>query len=66
MSGVVEVRVPNKQRLEHTGITVELIGDIIDFTNDANVINFLHEVKEVEKPGAIMGRKVEITSCGKQ
>ncbi len=55
---MVEVHVPNKQRLEHTGITVELIGDVIDFTNDANVINFLHVEKELEKPGTIMGRKV--------
>ena len=55
---MVEVHVPNKQRLEHTGITVELIGDVIDFTNDANVINFLHEEKELEKPGTIMGRNV--------
>ena len=62
---MVEVHVPNKQRLEHTGITVELIGDIIDFTNDANVINFLHEEKELEKPGAIMGRKVVPFGDGK-
>ena len=55
---MVEVPVPNKQRLEHTGITIELMGDVIDFTNDSNIINFLHEEKELEKPGVIMGRKV--------
>ena len=55
---MVEVHVPNKQRLEHTGITIELMGDVIDFTNDSNIINFLHEEKELEKPGVIMGRKV--------
>ena len=63
---MVEVHVPNKQRLEHTGITVELIGDVIDFTNDANVINCLHEEKELEKPGTIMGRKVLLLTDSKR
>ena len=49
---------PNRGRLEHTGITVELIGALIDFTNGANVIEFCHEQKVLEKPGVIMGKKV--------
>ena len=54
------MHVPNRGRLEHTGISIELIGVLIDFTNGANAIEFLHETKQLEKPGTIMGKRVVI------
>lgn len=59
ISGTVSFHIPNKGRLEHTGISIELIGALVDFTNGASVTELLHEEKQIEKPGTIMGKKVQ-------
>ena len=49
--------------MEHTGITMKLIGSIIDYKNGAESIDFLTEEKLIEKPGIITGKK-ECIFCG--
>ena len=55
---MVNIRVPGRSHLEHTGISIQLIGMIIDFSRDATTFEFLQEEKELESAGSIMGRKV--------
>ncbi|KAK8793016.1 hypothetical protein WA538_002527 [Blastocystis sp. DL] len=57
ITGVVNIRVPGRSRLEHTGISIQLIGMIIDFSKDGTTFEFLQEEKELESAGSIMGRK---------
>lgn len=51
------IHVPNRMRLEHTGIQISLCGDVVDFTNGTTIHSFLEETRQLEKAGVIMGIK---------
>ena len=57
---MVNIHVPGRSRLEHTGISIQLIGMIIDFAKEGTTFEFLQEEKELESAGSIMGRKVRV------
>ena len=54
----MNIHVPGRNRLEHTGISIELIGVVVDFSNGSVTHEFLQEKKILEAAGAIMGKKV--------
>ena len=54
----MNIHVPGRNRLEHTGLAIQLIGVVIDFSNGAVTHEFLHEEKSLESAGVIMGKKV--------
>lgn len=37
---------------------IQLVGVIVDFANGGELHEFLHEEKQLEKAGTLMGRKV--------
>lgn len=57
ISGYVNIHVPGRSRLEHTGISIQLIGVVIDFSNGATTHEFLQEEKSLEAAGVVMGKK---------
>lgn len=60
ISGTVKIRCPKGTRLEHTGVLIKLIGCVIDYKTGTDVTEFVNEEKDLEKPGVIMGKKVDM------
>ena len=58
IKGSVNIHVPGRNRLEHTGISIQLIGVVIDFSNGVVTHEFLQEERSLEPAGVIMGKKV--------
>lgn len=54
----MDIHIPGRTRLEHTGIMIQLVGVIVDFANGGELHEFLHEEKQIEKAGTLMGKKV--------
>ena len=54
----MDIHIPGRTRLEHTGIMIQLVGVIVDFANGGELHEFLQEEKQLEKAGTLMGRKV--------
>lgn len=46
--------------MEHTGVLIKLIGCVIDYKTGTDVTEFVNEEKDLEKPGVIMGKKVDM------
>ena len=58
IKGSVNIHVPGRNRLEHTGISIQLIGVVIDFSNGVVTHEYLQEERSLEPAGVIMGKKV--------
>ena len=54
----MNIHIPGRTRLEHTGIMIQLVGVSVNFANGGEVHEFLQEEKQLEKAGTLMGRKV--------
>ncbi|KAK2949647.1 Vacuolar protein sorting 26 (Vps26) [Blattamonas nauphoetae] len=54
VSGQVVVNVPPKKKLEHNGITIELVGRIEVFGEKSQQNNFISVVKELSGPGILV------------
>lgn len=46
--------------MEHVGIIIKLIGCVIDYKTGTDVTEFVDESKDLEKPGVIIGKKVNV------
>lgn len=56
LKGKVKIAVPSGMRLDHVGITAELVGTVTEFSTGNDTV-FLKEFQTLETPGTIIGTK---------